>query len=134
MSVDSQRIIDFINMFNVLWSAPFQIGTALYLLWNQLGIASLSGMAVIILLMPTSGFITSKLRGIQVGLMKEKDKRVKLINEILNGIKVLKLYAWENSFKDQIIGFRYKEIESLKSIAYYSSGMTFTFICVPFFV
>ena len=29
--------------------------------------------------------------------MKDKDKRVKLMDEILNGIKVLKLYAWEPS-------------------------------------
>ena len=31
--------------------------------------------------------------------MKLKDERIKLMNEILNGIKVLKMYAWEMSFK-----------------------------------
>lgn len=31
--------------------------------------------------------------------MKYKDERIKVINEILNGIKVLKMYAWEMSFK-----------------------------------
>ena len=31
--------------------------------------------------------------------MELKDERIKLMNEILNGIKVLKMYAWEMSFK-----------------------------------
>ena len=47
--------------------------------------------------------------------MKDKDKRVKLMDEILNGIKVLKLYAWEPSFGDQVLGIRDNEIKSLKN-------------------
>ena len=31
--------------------------------------------------------------------MEYKDERIKLMNEILNGMKVLKMYAWEMSFK-----------------------------------
>ena len=30
--------------------------------------------------------------------MKHKDERIKMMNEILNGIKLLKMYAWEMSF------------------------------------
>ena len=30
--------------------------------------------------------------------MKAKDKRIKIMNEILNGMKVLKLYAWEKPY------------------------------------
>ena len=134
MSVDSQRIMDYINIFNILWSAPLTIGIALYLLWNQLGIATISGLVVMILTMPISGFIGAKMRMLQGALMKQKDKRVKLINEILNGIKVLKLYAWENSFKNQIMGFRSKEVQSLNSMAYYGSVMAFTFSSAPFYV
>jgi len=31
--------------------------------------------------------------------MEYKDKRIKLMNEVLNGIKVLKMHAWEMSFE-----------------------------------
>ena len=31
-------------------------------------------------------------------MMKAKDKRIKIMNEILNGMKVLKLYAWEKPY------------------------------------
>ena len=51
--------------------------------------------------------------------MKDKDKRVKLMDEILNGIKVLKLYAWEPSFGEQILNIRENEIGSLKKAGWY---------------
>ena len=54
--------------------------------------------------------------------MKDKDKRVKLMDEILNGIKVLKLYAWEPSFGDQVLGIRDNEIKSLKNAGILRSG------------
>ena len=39
------------------------------------------------------------MKKVQGRLMKQKDKRSKLIDEILNGMKILKLYNWEDSFK-----------------------------------
>ena len=43
--------------------------------------------------------------------MKEKDGRIKLMTEILNGMKVLKLYAWEESFQGQVLGIRDREVK-----------------------
>jgi ABC-type bacteriocin/lantibiotic exporter with double-glycine peptidase domain len=134
MSVDSQRMIDFFLVVNTLWAAPLQIVIALILLWQQLGIATLAGMVFMIILFPFNGYITTKMRNIQILMMKEKDKRVKLMNETLNGIKVLKLYAWENSFRDQVMVYREKEVKSLNSIAFLNGGMVFTFVSAPFFV
>ena len=42
--------------------------------------------------------------------MKSKDGRMKLMNEILNGIKILKLYAWEPSFERQVLDIRDQEV------------------------
>ena len=46
--------------------------------------------------------------------MKHKDMRVKLLNEILSGIKVLKMYAWEKSFIQKIGDIRKIEVAALK--------------------
>ncbi len=134
MSIDSQRLVDFINMFNILWSAPLQIFIAAVLLWQQLGIATLSGITFLLILLPINGFISTKMRSIQILLMKEKDKRVKLMNEILSNIKVLKLYAWENSFIDKILVIREKEIKYLIAIFLYYSVTIFSYMCAPFLV
>ena len=37
--------------------------------------------------------------------MKNKDMRTKTMDEILNGMKILKLYAWEMSFQDKVKHF-----------------------------
>ncbi|XP_041117373.1 canalicular multispecific organic anion transporter 1 isoform X3 [Polyodon spathula] len=66
--------------------------------------------------------------------MKYKDKRMKFMNEILNGIKILKIYAWEPSFEAQILGIREKELKVMKSFSYLASISTFIFTCAPFLV
>ena len=47
-----------------------------------------AGLAVMILLMPVNGFIANATKKLQLQQMKYKDQRVKLMNEILSGIKV----------------------------------------------
>ena len=66
--------------------------------------------------------------------MKFKDSRVKVINEILNGIKVIKLYAWENHFIEAVFGIRRNELKELRSFVFLSSVSRFMFSCAPFFV
>lgn len=70
----------------------------------------------------------------QVHLMKDKDGRTKLMNEILNGIKVLKLYAWESSFIKEVMKIRSKELKSLRAQAYLNGAITFAFSSVPYLV
>lgn len=66
--------------------------------------------------------------------MKSKDSRIKLMNEMLNGIKVLKLYAWELAFKDKVSKIRESELQVLKKAAYLGAVSTFTWVCAPFLV
>lgn len=66
--------------------------------------------------------------------MKNKDNRIKLMNEILNGIKVLKLYAWELAFQDRVMSIRQEELKVLKKSAYLAAVGTFTWVCTPFLV
>uniref|UniRef100_A0A8B9JVZ3 ATP-binding cassette, sub-family C (CFTR/MRP), member 3 n=1 Tax=Astyanax mexicanus TaxID=7994 RepID=A0A8B9JVZ3_ASTMX len=113
MSVDAQRFMDLTTFLNMLWSAPLQIILALFFLWQTLGPSVLAGVAVMILLIPFNAVIAMKTRAYQVEQMQYKDARIKLMNEILNGIKVLKLYAWEVSFKEKVLQIRQKELNVL---------------------
>lgn len=56
------------------------------------------------------------------------------MNEVLNGIKVLKLYAWELAFKDKVSAIRESELRVLKKTAYLGAVSTFTWVCAPFLV
>ncbi|XP_075035856.1 multidrug resistance-associated protein 1-like isoform X1 [Mixophyes fleayi] len=134
MSVDAQRFMDLATYINMIWSAPLQVILALYLLWRNLGPSVLAGVAVMILLVPVNAVIAMKTKKYQVVQMKCKDNRIKLMNEILNGIKVLKLYAWELAFKEKVLGIRQEELKVLKKSAYLSAVGTFTWVCAPFLV
>lgn len=86
--------------------------------------------------------------------MKYKDDRIKMMNELLNGMKILKLYAWEPSmekmvfvafflkvnlrtnkvFLFQILEIRQKEIDLLKKLSYLGAAMSLTWASAPFLV
>ncbi|NWQ90902.1 MRP3 protein, partial [Burhinus bistriatus] len=134
MSVDAQRFMDLMTFLNMLWSAPLQIFLALYFLWQTLGPSVLAGVAVMVLLIPFNSAIAMKTRAFQVEQMRYKDSRIKLMNEILGGIKVLKLYAWEPSFSQKVLEIRKNELRVLKKSAYLNSLSTFAWISAPFLV
>lgn len=77
---------------------------------------------------------TAGLSSAQVQQMKFKDSRIKLMNEILGGIKVLKLYAWEPSFLELVRGIRQGELRLLRKGTYLQAISTFIWICTPFLV
>ena len=88
MSVDCQRLQDITGYLWMIWSAPLQICVALWLLWGQLGSSVLAGIAIMVLLIPLNGFLSVKSRQFQMQQMKLKDSRLKLMNEVLSGMKV----------------------------------------------
>uniref|UniRef100_A0AAY4BSN2 Multidrug resistance-associated protein 1 n=1 Tax=Denticeps clupeoides TaxID=299321 RepID=A0AAY4BSN2_9TELE len=137
MSVDAQRFMDLITYINMIWSAPLQVILALYFLWQNLGPSVLAGVAVMVLMVPVNVlFLTHWDFSFfeQVAQMKSKDNRIKLMNEVLNGIKVLKLYAWELAFRDKVSKIRESELRVLKKTAYLGAVSTFTWVCAPFLV
>lgn len=66
--------------------------------------------------------------------MHHKDARIKTMNEVLNGIKVIKLYSWENHFIDAVLGIRNLELKVLRFSAFLSAISSFTWTCAPFLV
>uniref|UniRef100_A0A669EZI3 ABC-type glutathione-S-conjugate transporter n=1 Tax=Oreochromis niloticus TaxID=8128 RepID=A0A669EZI3_ORENI len=116
VSADTQKLMDFVVYFNAVWLAPIEIALCLFFLWQHLGPSALAGIATVILIFPLNGFIAKKRSKLQVKeiQMKFMDGRIRLMNEILNGIKILKFYAWEKAFLEQVLGYREKELKALK--------------------
>ncbi|GAB0095977.1 multidrug resistance-associated protein 1 [Sergentomyia squamirostris] len=134
MAVDAHRFFELVSYLHLLWSGPLVMGLALYFLYDLLGAAIFAGLAVMILMIPLNAWIAIKLRTLQIDQMKKKDNRVKMMNEILSGMKVLKLYAWEPSFENNIKDIREQEMSVLLKMAYYSAGTFFAWTLAPFLV
>ena len=106
---------------NTLWSAPLQISLGIYMLWGVLGPATLAGIGVMVLLLPINLKVAQRYKVFQIRQMKLKDERIKMVGEILNGIKVLKLYGWEPSFLQKLADIRKREVREIKRMAYLNS-------------
>uniref|UniRef100_A0A8C3IXM8 Multidrug resistance-associated protein 1-like n=1 Tax=Chrysemys picta bellii TaxID=8478 RepID=A0A8C3IXM8_CHRPI len=130
MSADAQQLMELTVNLNLLWSAPFQILMAIVFLWQELGPSVLAGVAVLVLVIPINAFVAAKVKH----QMKNTDQRVKLLNEILHGIKILKLYAWEPSYQKKVVEIREHEIDVLKSSGYLTTFSMLTLTCIPFMV
>lgn len=89
---------------------------------------------MIILLIPTNKFMATKLYRLQKIQMLKKDERIKKINEIINGIKILKINSWESYFEEHVKKIRAEEIKYLKLIEFYNGGKYFIGIMTPFLV
>eukprot|EP01083_Nonionella_stella_P065153 170468_1 len=116
MATDSQRINDLFPYIHMLWSAPLQICLAVLMLYQQVGPSVFVGLFVMLALMlPVNAAVMKRLQSVQKRIMGIKDKRVKVTNEVLASMKVIKLYAWENSFKAKITQIRQTELKDLKT-------------------
>ncbi|XP_030626403.1 canalicular multispecific organic anion transporter 1 isoform X2 [Chanos chanos] len=131
MSADAQRIREALVFIHLCWLCPLQIALSTVFLWLELGPSVLAGLFVMVLLVPINGLLATRSRGFQVKNMGHKDKRMKLMNEILNGIKILKLYTWEPSFEVQVESIREQELKVMRKSSYLSSVSTLTFTCAP---
>uniref|UniRef100_A0A8C9FFD1 Canalicular multispecific organic anion transporter 1 n=1 Tax=Pavo cristatus TaxID=9049 RepID=A0A8C9FFD1_PAVCR len=134
MSADAQRFMEMANFVHQLWSSPLQIIVSIIFLWGELGPSVLAGLAVMVLLIPINGFLVNKSKDVQVRNMKNKDERMKIMSEVLNGIKILKLFAWEPSFEKRINEIRACELKDLLKFSYLQSVSIFVFSCAPFLV
>jgi ATP-binding cassette subfamily C (CFTR/MRP) protein 1 len=131
MSIDTQRFVDLAPSLNSLWQSPLVILLSMISLWNLLGPSCLAGLAVMLLLIPTTSITSTFMRKFQFANMRTKDKRIKVMNEILEGIRVLKLYAWEPSFLDKISNIRADEVKTLMKVSYLGGVQTFMFSTAP---
>ncbi|KAM7027196.1 ATP-binding cassette sub-family C member 10 isoform 1-T1 [Passerculus sandwichensis] len=131
MSTDTDRLVNFCYSFHELWSLPVQLGVTLYLLYEQVGIAFLGGVALALLLVPINKIIANRIMVNNQEMLKHKDTRVKLMTEFLCGIRVIKFYAWEQHFSARIKSCRAKELQKLRAISYLDALCVYLWAALP---
>ncbi|XP_072712731.1 ATP-binding cassette sub-family C member 10 isoform X5 [Ciconia boyciana] len=131
MSTDTGRLVNFCLSFHEVWSLPFQFAITLYLLYQQVGVAFLGGLALALLLVPINKVIANRIMMSNKEMLKHKDTRVKLMTEFLCGIRVIKFYAWEKHFSTRINACRAKELQKLRAIKYLDAVCVYLWAALP---
>ncbi|XP_053982537.1 ATP-binding cassette subfamily C member 4-like isoform X1 [Hylaeus volcanicus] len=90
---------DLVSIFiHHMWSAPLSALIIAYILYTEAGYAGLIGIAAVFVVVPIqsyAGKLSSKFR-LQTAI--KTDERVRLMDEIISGVQVIKMYAWEKPF------------------------------------
>uniref|UniRef100_A0A8B9H596 ATP-binding cassette, sub-family C (CFTR/MRP), member 10 n=1 Tax=Astyanax mexicanus TaxID=7994 RepID=A0A8B9H596_ASTMX len=131
MSTDTDRLVNFFRSFHEVWSLPFQFALALYLLYLQVGVAFLGGLCVAVLLVPLNKLLAARILENNKQMLIHKDSRVKIMTEVLFGIRVLKFYNWEEHFTQKINESRKKELSHLKALKYLDAVCVYTWAALP---
>ncbi|UJR17989.1 hypothetical protein I4U23_004890 [Adineta vaga] len=134
MAIDASHFAEITTQFHMLWSAPFQITVILILLYKEMQFAIIPGIVILIVMIPINLFLQRIQKQITSKQMKVKDERIKMTNEILNGIRVLKLYAWEMAFIRTITRIREEELGFIRQKAIIGAVSSILWIFTPILV
>ncbi|XP_043715841.1 putative ABC transporter C family member 15 [Telopea speciosissima] len=134
MSVDIQRITDFIWYLNIIWMLPIQISLAIYILHMNLGLGSLTGLLATVMVMACNIPLARIQRRFQSKIMETKDERMKATSEVLRNMKTLKLQAWDTRFLHKIESLRIVEYNSLWKSLRLGAISAFIFWGCPTFI
>uniref|UniRef100_A0A3P8ZF49 Multidrug resistance-associated protein 4 n=1 Tax=Esox lucius TaxID=8010 RepID=A0A3P8ZF49_ESOLU len=118
LSNDVNKFDEVTVFLHFLWVGPLQAAAVLMLLWYEIGPSCLAGMAVLVFLMPVQtlfGRFFSSLRGETAALT---DNRIRIMNDVVSGIRIIKMYAWEKPFAALVDEVRRKEISKIMKSSY----------------
>ena len=114
MSIDSFKVADICSYLHFLWAAtPVQFLMAVLLLYNVLGFSSLVGIGLMILVLPLNLYIAKAFTVAQKRIMAATDKRIHATNEVLENIRIIKFFAWEQRFQATVNDKRKVELSAL---------------------
>ena len=119
MSADAERVSLTVSQLHLLWSHPTRILVSLVLLWQVLYAGAVIGLLTILVTVPFQAVLVTKMAKYRKLMLKDTDRRVSIVNEILNGMKVIKYYAWEYPFRNKVNAVREEELAKLKKAVVY---------------
>lgn len=128
LSNDVNRLDLSCFFIHYLWVGPLQFSIVMYLTWQAVGNATFVGGALILLFVPFQSWIGKKFSELRAETAKKTDVRIRIMSEIIQGIKVIKMYAWEGSFANLIAEARKAEISVIQKTCFYKAfNMVFFF-------
>ncbi|KAM7285677.1 multidrug resistance-associated protein 1 [Ixodes scapularis] len=131
MSVDVEQVGQFLLICHNCWDVPLRIVLTLVFLWQYLGASCLATVATMLASSLTTTLVAHFCDKYQKRQMDSKDARLRQTNEMLNGIKVIKLNAWEPPFMERVKRTRSEELSFVKKYSLLQSTFTFVWAATP---
>uniref|UniRef100_A0A3Q2X6D7 Multidrug resistance-associated protein 4 n=1 Tax=Haplochromis burtoni TaxID=8153 RepID=A0A3Q2X6D7_HAPBU len=113
LSNDVNHFDEITLRLHYLWAGPLQAMVIIVFLWYEIGPSCLAGVATIAVMMPIQTWF-----GKLFGIFRSKtavltDSRIRIMNEVVSGIRIIKMYVWEKRFSALVTEVRKKEISRI---------------------
>ncbi|KAL0577586.1 hypothetical protein V5O48_004384, partial [Marasmius crinis-equi] len=118
ITTDLENVVDSRDVFFLLVYVPLQVGLGIAFLYYLLGWSALVGFATMVLLGPLPGVVTQMIQKVQAERMKRTDARVQVITEVVNVVRMIKLFGWEHKMASRIADRRAEELAWIKKRKY----------------
>jgi len=133
VSTDSARLQRLLGNLHYIWSGPFQLIVILVLLIRSLGVWSLIGFTIFLVVIPLQGYIMKLLAKLRKQTAVLTDQRVKRTQEIIGSMRVIKFFGWEKSFLNILKNLRKNELKRTRKSVILSAETVAIFNVIPFF-
>ncbi|KAL8559265.1 hypothetical protein ACOMHN_040389 [Nucella lapillus] len=144
MSNDVGRFDKGVQLLHYLWIGPLQAVVVMVILWRELGASVVGGLVVLLLLIPVQGLMGRIFSKLRHKIAVHTDERVKVMNEIIAGIRVIKMYCWEKPFSQLVEKIRRGEVRWIRRVMalevvrcffdYLGDRLLGSLILIPFFL
>ncbi|KAI8838411.1 P-loop containing nucleoside triphosphate hydrolase protein [Chytriomyces cf. hyalinus JEL632] len=134
MSTDAETIRDNLPEMYDLVIMPLQCAAAIIGLLYVIGWPALAGLAVMILTLPATYLNSQWYIRVYDKLLAAQDARTTVVNEVLQGIRIIKYFAWEKKFLEKIDAARNKEMTTLIESYFNGAVNTFIWLMTPIIV
>lgn len=117
MSSDSESLGDLTIMLGDLgWATTLLIGSV-SMLFYYLGWTAFVAVGILAVLAPVTGKLAKRFIHLEDIMMKKRDRRVSLMGQLLQSMRLVKYFVWEKEIQKQVGVIRADEIAARKKLA-----------------
>ncbi|CAJ1412328.1 unnamed protein product, partial [Effrenium voratum] len=113
MCVDTEKFVLAFQVCHFLWMSPLMVLANGAIMAYSIGYAAWVGLAFLLATIPLQHYIAKHGGRVRVRAMALTDERMKFVTEVVQGIRVAKMYAWEEAIFQQVGLTRRKECFTL---------------------
>ena len=133
MSVDTYRIDQASALFHMTWTSPIACLITLVVLLINLTYSALAGFALLVIGVPALTLAIRSLFRRRKAINKVTDQRVSLTQEILQAVRFVKYFGWEEAFIGRLAEIRSKEIHAIQILLAIRNAINAVSMSLPIF-